>query len=185
MKIYLLKYYLYISNILINKMLFIFLFTSSIIFIYRKNIIDKYERFNSLYNVVSLHHNNRFFILYQTLNIVCKSIIIHVLNYDLFRSNNKVKKIDRNLWEITYEINRKKYKMVVKPDRGPSDIRKIYDNNNVDITEYIGGYLGPNNDFHKSEILTPEFFNLKSIVIEKNDGSVKTFINREKLKIIK
>ncbi len=165
-------------------MLFIFLFTSSIIFIYRKNIIDKYERFNSLYNVVSLHHNNSFFILYHTLNIVCKSILISVLNYDLFRSN-RVKKIDRNLWEITYQINGKKYKMVVRPDRGPSDIRKIYDNNNVDITEYIGGYLGPNNDFHKSDILTPEFFNLKSIVIEKNDGGVKTFINREKLKLIK
>lgn len=172
------------KNIIINNMLFIFLSIASVIIIFRKNITDKYERFNNLYDVVSLHNNNRFTILYHTVNILYKSIIISVLNYDCCR-NNRVKKIERNLWEITYEINGKKYKMLVRPDRGPSYIRKIYDNNNIDITDYIHPYLGPNNDFHKSDILTPEFFNLKSIVIEKNDGHVQTFTYTEKLKLIK
>jgi hypothetical protein len=97
--------------------------------------------------------------------------------------NNNVKKIDKNLWEVVYNINGKKYKMVVIPNRGPSDIIKISDENGVDITNCISDYLGPNNDFHKTEILTPEFFNVKSIIIEKNDGTIQRFSNKEILKI--
>ena len=163
-------------------MLFVFICLGSVFFLFREKIVEKYDRFNNLYNIVSLRYNNRCVILYHTISIIYKSTKISLLN-SIFLKNNNVKKIERNLWEISYEINGKKYKMIVRPNRGPSNIRKIYDNDNNDITEYISEYLGPNNDFHKSEILTPEFFNLKSINIEKDNGTTEKFINNEKLNI--
>ena len=163
-------------------MLFIFISLGSIIFIFRETILDKYQKFNKLYSIVSLNNNNNKFItLYHTISIIYTSIKISILKYRMF--NNNVKKIDKNLWEVVYNINGKKYKMIVIPNKGPSDIVKISDENGVDISNYISHYLGPNNDFHKTEILTPEFFNVKSIIIEKNDGTIQRFSNKEILKI--
>jgi len=89
---------------------------------------------------------------------------------------NSVTKIDKHHYEISYAINGRLHKMIIKPERGPSQIEKIVDHENNDITDIIMEYHGP-----KQKRLSPSFFNTQFIVIHRIDGGVITINDVEEI----
>ena len=64
--------------------------------------------------------------------------------------------------------------MIVKCNRGPSKVLLVSDENEKDVSEYIGPYLGPEENFY-GYIFTPKFWNKKELIFELSDGSEKIF----------
>jgi hypothetical protein len=72
-----------------------------------------------------------------------------------------VKKIDKDIYEITYVISGKIYKMRVKPKRGPSIYEKIENEKGENVTELLS-FFGPH--FKNSLKLSPSSFNHEKLV---------------------
>ena len=106
--------------------------------------------------------------------MVLESLYLKLVTY----LNNSIKKIDKNKYEVSYVINGKIYKMVTSPSRGPVPIVQIINENNIDVTEHILPYMGPNNDWHNRKYF-PDFFNYKSLIFELSNGERKTFNHSE------
>ena len=92
---------------------------------------------------------------------------------------NTVVKIDKNTYEITYIINGKIYKIVVKTERGPLNYYKILNDKQENIIEEIIQYYGPH---YKNQIkLTPAFFKTEQITLIKFDDSQIIFNSDDKI----
>lgn len=89
---------------------------------------------------------------------------------------NSVTKIDKHHYEISYVINGRLHKMIIKPERGPSRIDKIVDHENNDITDVIMEYHGP-----KQKKLSPSFFNTQFIVVHSTNGEIITINDVEEI----
>lgn len=123
----------------------------------------KYDKWLLLNDMVSKKHDSRIMITLISISMILKKFYLEFLQY----INNSVVKINKNTYEVSYIINNKLYKMIVKPERGPKSITNILDENEDDITHEIEPYLGPNNDFHGHKF-TPKFFCKKNIIIYKH-----------------
>jgi len=79
------------------------------------------------------------------------------------------KTISKNLFEISYSLHNKQYKMIVRNKRGPCPISQITNENGIDITDHILPYMGPNYDWHgyKPSAIT---FGHTEIVITYSNG---------------
>jgi hypothetical protein len=108
--------------------------------------------------------------------MVCESFYLKLITY----LNNSVKKIDKNKYEVSYVINGKIYKMVSSPARGPILIIRILNENNIDVTDHILPYIGPNNDWHNTKYF-PNFFKYNSLIFELSNGDKKTFNHSENI----
>jgi hypothetical protein len=74
---------------------------------------------------------------------------------------------------IEYTLNNKPYRFISKLKRGPSDIAAVK-YNEIDITEEILPYLGPNEDMHNIRY-TPNVFGYDSMEFYMIDGSTLKF----------
>lgn len=140
---------------------------------YNKLMI-KYEKWKSLKDLVSTQHKSRMIINLISFSMVLKSFYLSFIQY----MNNSIIKVGKNKYELTYIINGKMYKILVKPARGPVPILCVTDKNNNDITEKIIPYLGPNNDWH-NEKYYPDFFNEEVLTFELLNGDKKIFRHSE------
>jgi len=146
-------------------MIFVFTTLSTLSLLYIINIIiSKRSKINALNSLTSTQHKNKCMILYSSMKLVCKSYYLKWLKY----LNNTVKQIDKNTFEITYVINDKTYKMIVKPKRGPPPFVIEDINNNIDINKIMSHY-GPNQDWHGNK-LCPNFFGVSELKFNMNDG---------------
>ncbi len=139
-------------------------------------IKQKHHKWKRLNNLVSSKHKNIIMINWISLCMLIESKYIDFLQY----INKTFKKLDKNTYEITYSVNGKIYKMIVKPSRGPNIISKIVDQNNIDVTKEILPYLGPNNNWHNTNF-TVDFFHCEKLIFEMNSGEIKEFDKHEKI----
>ena len=87
--------------------------------------------------------------------------------------------IDNSTYEITYVINSRIYKMIVKPVKGPRLILQVIDDSNNDVTDVVLQYIGPKYDWHGTA-LDPSFFNNTSfLTFELADGTSETLFSRD------
>ena len=165
--------------------MFLNLFISSISFICFYNVVFNFDsihkkilfykgKFQRLNNLVSKKHDSKLMIWYCSIVIIIKDQYLKFLQY----IDNRVVKINKNLYEISYIINDKHYKMLVNPEKGPKPYSKIFDENDIDITDEIQPYIGPCNDFHKFKI-TPNHLSKKKIIIHKYNGDRDIFEDEE------
>ena len=96
--------------------------------------------------------------------------------------NNSVVKIDKNTYEVSYIINDKLYKMIIKPKRGPIPILSVINENNNNITDEILPYLGPYNNWLNIKY-TPNSFNYNLLKFELSSGEIKIFKDSENLEL--
>ena len=129
-------------------------------------IKTSFYKIKRLKALVSSQNEGRINIYWITFCIILKSFYISFLQ----RINKTVIKLDKNTWEISYIIDDKLYKIVVKKKRGPRDILSIIDDKKEDVTNLVLPYLGPGEDFYKS-ILTPDFFSKKSLTFNLSNGT--------------
>ena len=95
--------------------------------------------------------------------------------------NNTVKKIGNNTYAVNYVVNGRIYTMVVVPKKGPRDILQIIDECNNDVTDIIGPYTGPNEDWHL-RVYKPSFFSKKSLTFNRSNCEEITFTENEEIK---
>lgn len=141
-------------------------------------IVNKYRRWRSLNNLVATRNSGCILISWISFTMICQAFYISLIQY----LNNSVKKINRNSYEISYVINGKMYKMIVTPLRGPAPILQISNENQVDLTDEILPYLGPNYNWHHRQFY-PHFFNSKTLIFELSDGTERTFSEEDHVKI--
>jgi hypothetical protein len=140
-----------------------------------KNYITiKYNKLKRLTNLVSTRYDSSLLIVWISFIMLCKAFYQQLLQY----LNNSVKKIDKNTYEVSYIINGKSYKMVVKPVRGPIPILCVVNENCIDVTDEIIQYLGPKNDWSGFNFY-PDFFKYKKLEIQLSNGDVKVFNHSE------
>lgn len=140
--------------------------------------VDKFKKWDNLKQLVSTGHTSKFKIMYVSCQLIIKAIYLSLIQ----KMNNSVKKLDRNVYEVSYLINGKVYKMVVTPIRGPSPVLQISNDSYIDVTDIVIPYLGPRYDWHNIT-LSPKFFGYKSLTFELLDGSSKTFSDNDNVTI--
>ena len=138
--------------------------------ILKEYISIKKNKLKNLYNLVSTRHSSKFIIVFISIEMLLQAFYQSLVQY----LDNSVKKIGKNKYELKYVINGKLYKKIIIPERGPLPIICITNENNVDVTEYILPYIGPNNNFH-NENFNPNFFDYKILKFEMSNGTIKIF----------
>jgi hypothetical protein len=137
------------------------------------NLEYKYSRWKQLNTLVSTKHNKKCMIILVSIKMIIKILYLNLIQY----LNNSVKKIGKNMYEVSYVVNGKMYKMIVSPNRGPAQILQVTDQNNNDITDKILSYLGPRDDWHNTKF-TPNFWGYDSLTFQMYDGR-EVFINKD------
>ena len=132
----------------------------------------KYDQWKRLNLMVSTTYKSPITIKLMSVYMVFKFSYLQIIQY----LTNSVTKVDKHHYEISYVINGRLHKMIIKPKRGPSWVKKIVDHENNDITDIIMEYHGP-----KQKKLSPSFFNTQFIVIHGIDGEIITINDVEEI----
>jgi len=141
--------------------------------IIKNEVTERYGRWKSLNDLVRTnekHQNNTCVVIYISCKMIAQAMYLSLVQY----MNNSVKKLDKNVYEVSYQIKGKSYKMIVTPDKGPAKILQISNDSEIDVTNRVLPYLGPNYNWHGTK-LTPKFFGYTSLTFELYDGGEKTF----------
>lgn len=156
-------FYLIISTLtLLSIPIFIKLDAHKIIY----NTIEyKYSRWKQLNKLVSTSYKQKSAIILVSIGMIFKLLYLNFIQY----LNNSIKKIGKNMYEVSYVVNGKLYKMIVSPTRGPAEILQIIDHDENDVTDHIMCYIGPRYDWHNTKF-TPDFFGCNFLVFQMADG---------------
>ena len=157
-----------------SHIFFICASTLSLCYFKRKNIRSKYNKLKDVKNMVSATETNVLKIYYYTARLICKLFYIKFLQY----ANNNVKRIRGNMYELTYSINSKMYKVIIITKRGPCPVLQVRNRDDEDITAQVLPYLGPNYDWHTYRFDT-DFFNTDFLTFELADGTQKIFESKK------
>ena len=136
-----------------------------------KYISSKYEKVSSLYDSLKSIYDNdgRLSLLYKTIMTVYKKTTNDIKS--LFFG---VKYIKSNRYIVSYFMGDSIYKIVLLKNKIFNSIKKstiIENSEEIDVTDIIKKYAGPNLDFHNVYV-TPEMIGL-------SDVRVKMFDNKE------
>ena len=132
----------------------------------KEAIIYRYRRWRKLNNLVSTQHKTAWTIFYNSLKLLCQVLYLSFLQY----MNSSLIRLGRNAFLVTYTINGKIYKMIVRPVRGPSPVLQVISDNEEDITLQVLPYLGPRYDWHKTNVSFQETFGSKRLTFEIANG---------------
>lgn len=144
----------------------------------KNKVVEKYTQFRQLNKLVSTQYKTIGMILYVSVCMILKMYWMNFLQW----SNNTIENIDKKTVVISYIINGKLYKLLVKHKKGPNSILLILDENNNDISDDIIPYLGPNENWHNNEF-KPSFWNKDKIIFELSCGERKIFKRDEVIKL--
>lgn len=146
--------------------------------IIKNTTIPYYKKYKKLNNMVRLQHSGNLKVLKMCFILFLKVLYISICQF----LNKSIVVLDKNTYEISYVLNGKLYKMIVKPSLGPSKILLISDEHNNDITTEILPYLGPQYNFHGNDY-SPNFFKENIMKFELSSGEQKTFIDNDIIKL--
>lgn len=154
------------------------IFGAIVVFYGRATIKTKYIKFRELNKLVSSKYKPISMILWISLCMIAKMYWIIFLQW----CNNTIEHLDNKTVSISYVLQGKLYKLVVKPRKGPNNVLLVLDEENNDITDLVLPFLGPNLDWHKKEF-TPHFWKKKTISFELSTGEQKTFSEHDTIQL--
>ena len=156
--------------------MFIYLFLIIFSYIFVKvnghNIIynqisQRYSNWKRLNSAVSTRHTTAVSIAWYSFKIVCSLFYLSFIQY----MNNSMIKLGKNKYLVTYTIKGKLYKMIVVPRRGPAPVLQVIDDEiREDVSDEVIPYMGPQYDWHNSDITFSELFGRKKLVFELSNG---------------
>lgn len=174
------EYFVYLS---FPIMIFMFFQTGSYRIAYHA-VQDRYKRFKNFHSLVAStprgQNQSKTIVIIVSAKMLIQAFYLTFLQY----MNNSVCKLDRNVYEVSYVINGRMYKMLVTPQRGPAPVLQISNDEDEDVTEQVLPYLGPQYDWHNNRI-APEFFGCKTLTFELADGSEYTYDKDNKALTVK
>lgn len=135
-----------------------------------KVIKNTYSRWKNLNGLVSTRHKDSMSIAWISVQMIIQACYINFIQY----MNSTIVRLKPGVYEITYVINGRMYKMIVKPQKGPSPVLQISNDLQEDITDKVLPYMGPKYDWH-GDAFTPKFFDCETLVFELSDGTEHTF----------
>ena len=112
----------------------------------------------SLYNMAST-------IFYTTYMFACVKFSMCI---QTLLNNWCVKEIEKNIYEVSFILNNKLIKVLVKVKKGPSKIMCVINDNNEDVTTIIQPFYN-----YKYVECTPDVYNYKSVEVLYTDGFEK------------
>lgn len=145
---------------------------------FHHTLIHRSERLYLLYKLVKNYKNfnnvSIIHIIKTTVNVVKNTL------YTTFfiTLNRNVKKLSNNHYEVSYVIRGKIYKMVIIPKKGPNEYVIILNENDIDVYDEIGPYMGPRYNFHHHPF-TPKFWGYKELTFINIGGVEKKFTEDE------
>jgi hypothetical protein len=108
--------------------------------------------------------------------IICKLYWMSFLHW----ANNTVEHVDHKTSIISYVLHGKHYRFVAKANKGPSNVLLIIDENDVDVTDLVLPFYGPNRDWHKRSF-SPIFWKKNKLTFEMASGDQKTFYANDEI----
>jgi hypothetical protein len=141
----------------------------------KNTISDNYQKCKKLKTVVQVGGANKkgnCKAMYITFRLICSMLWIMFLQH----INTTIRKVNRKTSELTYVIAGRKYKLLIKPKRGPVPILQISNEKSEDVTNEVLPFMGPQYDWHGQKF-TPCSFNCKVLTFECADGSSQSFKN--------
>lgn len=139
------------------------------LFYYKDPIItfvkEKRDKCRSLNTLVESQYNNPWMVIWVSASLLTKMTWLSFLQ----RINGSVQRLDKHRYELTYVINGRIHKMIVKPKNGPPSILAALDENKTDVTHKILPYLGPGENFHGYRFC-PADFGLKKVTFDLSSG---------------
>lgn len=146
--------------------------------IVKESIIVRYRRFRQLNHLVESRYKTIGMILWVSVSMVAKMYWLNFLHW----ANNSIEHIDHKTAIVSYVLNGKLYRMVVRPRRGPTNVLLVTDEDHSDLSDLILPFMGPNQDWHNRQF-TPDFWGKKSLSFELSTGDQKTFYQHDKIEI--
>lgn len=154
-------------------------FVMSALYFSKRKVINlsikrNFTDFKRVKNLVRSTETNIFMIYYCTTLLCTKYIIANFKKKYLVDRN--VLKLDDNVYQITYKIEDKEYKLLVQKYRGPCPVMQITDEDDIDVTDVIIPFMGPAYDWHNFKLNgksfnPPKYFNRKKLTFEMSDCS--------------
>ena len=158
----------------------ILIFTSFII--YKTDsiniVLTTYKKVGQLNDVNKLLNKDT-----NTIGIYIKSsLMISKMLYMSFIQymTNNIKKINKNTYELTYVLNGKQFKILIKDYKGPKMISYVTDDKDNDISDRFLELFGPSNDFHNT-VFTPRSFGSTFLTIGLMNEEISRFEENEQI----
>jgi len=145
----------------------IILYTELHLIVYRSMCLN-YNRVTRLNALVSSRHQNYCKILYYSSKLILQTLYTVLLQ----KLNSNVVYCGNNKYILTYSINGKLYKMVIKPRRGPVPVLQIRNELDQDLTDQLLPYLGPT--YNSNDIFQQGF---STLTFELSSGKTETLTN--------
>lgn len=143
-------------------------------------ITDTYNDFYSLNMFIAKKNKDRTAIgvFWISTCIVAKMYRMRFVSW----INDSIVHIDKRRAAVTYILNGKPYKIIIRHTKGPCHVLSIHDEIGQDVTLDVVPYMGPNHDWHGHDY-TPAFWNRKSLSFHVNDGRTLTFQHNESINV--
>lgn len=133
-----------------------------------KNIIvEKYTRFRELNKLVKTQHENPLTVFIVSVGMVIKMYWMNFIQW----ADNSLERLDRKTVVISYVINGKLHKILVRHKKGPDNIVLVLDDKGEDVSDTVIPYIGHNDGWN----LAPKFWKKKSLEFKLSTGESKTF----------
>jgi len=132
-------------------------------------ILTTYKKIGQLNDVNRLLNKNT-----NTIDIYIKSsLMISKMLYTSFIQymTNNIKKINKNTYELSYVLNGKQFKILIKEYKGPKIISYVTDDKDNDISDRFLELFGPSNDFHNT-VFTPKSFGSSFLTVGLFNGDI-------------
>lgn len=147
--------------------------------IVKEAVVTRYRRFRELNKLVETRYKTIGMILWVSCCMVAKMYWMNFLHW----ANNSIEHVDHKTAIISYVLNGKLYRTVVKAKRGPASVLLVTDSEQNDVSDQVLPFMGPGQNWHGQEF-TPSFWKKNSLTFELASGENKTFTEHEKIEIL-
>ncbi len=103
--------------------------------------------------------------------------------YKYWFLHSSVQLVNSRTARLDYMLNGRRYTAFFAIKRGPSKIRRIRNESWGDITEEMKQFLGPNENFHGYEYMTPKLMGYEELHFDFTDGTERFFTTHEIIKL--
>lgn len=146
----------------------------------RDKALEKYQHAKAMYLYLFRIHDASHVKTISHIIGVSHEICKVYLTQNIFHNSTRIRK---NVYDIEYTIHCKRYRFHVQYKLGPSRFRQFIADENVDVSETLFPYVGPNDDFHGIRY-TPKDFGYDRICVHyQGDETVRVFAADEDMTV--
>lgn len=160
--------------LLIGNIMWTGLINSNSIYMYIKNKKDSINKLNNIRKNSGISIFSVIKLVFVSIYTICKNKM--VMKLQTWTDGLNIRKIDRDVHEITLFIGGKFVKMRIKIKRGPNVVLNALDDNSNDLTDYLESFYS-----YEMYHMTPKRMGVNSIEIVTSNGDTIKYNNEDKI----